>query len=101
MGFQDRRHALQVNYNYDEYDRTIKDAIRGGKNEMWPTTTRPQKDFSRYVLYLLCSKATKGKSTSYRELMFGFKLFHQKCAVELQMSCSASKLIYVWGQVAC
>ena len=46
----------QVNYNYDEYDRTIKDAIKGGRNEIWPAMTRPQRDFSRYMLLqpLLC-----------------------------------------------
>lgn len=41
--------VLQVNYNYDEYDRTIKDAIRGGKNEILAAPSRPQRDWSRYV----------------------------------------------------
>ena len=38
--------SQQVNYNYDEYDKTIKDAIRGGRNE-FELSTRPQKDWSR------------------------------------------------------
>ena len=43
--------VLQVNYNYDEYDRTIKDAIRGGRNELLLASSKPQKDWSRFVLY--------------------------------------------------
>ncbi|KAL3157904.1 hypothetical protein ABBQ32_012312 [Trebouxia sp. C0010 RCD-2024] len=42
-----RRQRTQVNYNYDEYDKTIKDAIRGGRSELLLASTRPQKDWSR------------------------------------------------------
>ena len=39
--------CVQVNYNYDEYDRTIKDAIRGGRHEVLLPSARPQRDWSR------------------------------------------------------
>ncbi|DBA82749.1 hypothetical protein WJX77_007341 [Trebouxia sp. C0004] len=42
-----RRQRTQVNYNYDEYDRTIKDAIRGGRHEVLLPSARPQRDWSR------------------------------------------------------
>ena len=44
----------QVNYNYDEYDKTIKDAIRGGRNELLLVSTRPQKDWSRSASCKAC-----------------------------------------------
>ena len=45
--------VLQVNYNYDEYDRTIKDAIRGGRNELLLASSKPQKDWSRCASYAI------------------------------------------------
>ena len=59
--------ALQVNYNYDEYDRTIKDAIRGGKNDVFAAPSRPQRDWSRYM-FAAAPKRTA--ASSHHKLCF-------------------------------